>query len=811
MKHFIYLIFIGNIIFAQDSVIDNVRAVGHIPFNYCSDIWGYTSPDGHEFALVGRWDGTSIVDISTNPHEPIEVGFIPGESSTWRDLKVHDTYCYVTNESGGGLDIIDLSDPFNAVKVNAYTETFSSAHNIYIADGYAYIFGANNGNGGCRILDLESDPQNPVEVGSWEETYFHDGYVKNDTLYGSGIYMGSLYIVDISDKANPITMVEHNYSNYGSHAVWLSGDSKYAITADEKSGGYINIFDIQDFSNINHLSTWYPNESQAENKSVHNVFWKDDLLFISYYVYGTRIVDMSDPSNPVEVGFYDFYPGEQGLYNGNWGTYPYTENGLIYSTDMTGNGFFVMSYPFMGEIYFAPQADTEDNTSHINIEIDIEEDPSYPVNESSIMIYWGMNGVVSDSASAIPGTSSDYIGTIIPSGENGTMNYYVGFNTSNGKRVTKPYGAPYSLYSFNIGADQIPPEVEYISQLEDQFYPNGEYTVYIEASDNIGVGSVMLYWQVGDDEIQSAECSETSTSGEFGGLLSHDGVDPGTQIRYWAIVTDASSVGNQSASEEKEFSITDNYVLGDFENAVNIDRWELGNWGIQYVNNVLDHALNDSPGSTYEPYAENACYLIEPLDLTYFDHAYLTFWSAEMIDEGDIGYLQVKRGEDGLWATIQTANDYNVVAERFVDLDDYLNADELYVRLLFTSDGSEESLGWFVDDISLVLNEEMPNVNIVDEIMLPSEIELYSAYPNPFNPTTNIRYNLSHSTEISLDIYDLMGRDIRKLVSGVQRSGMHSVRWDARDHNGQIVSSGVYIYRLKAAGQVLTDKIILLK
>jgi len=129
------------IIFSQNVQIDNIRAVGQIPNTAFSDIWGYTAPDGHEFALAGKSNGTSIIDISTNPHNPVEVGFIPGETSTWRDLKVHGHYCYVTNETGGGIDIISLEDPFNPYKVGAYTSTFTSAHNINIADGYAYIFG----------------------------------------------------------------------------------------------------------------------------------------------------------------------------------------------------------------------------------------------------------------------------------------------------------------------------------------------------------------------------------------------------------------------------------------------------------------------------------------------------------------------------------------------------------------------------------------------------------------------------------------------------------------------------------------------
>ncbi len=787
-----------------------MRAVGNIPSIYTSDIWGYTAPDGHEFALAGRYDGTSIIDISTNPHNPVEVGFIPGASSTWRDLKVHGHYCYVTNESGGGLDIINLEDPFNAYKVGALTSTFTTAHNIYIADGYAYIFGANVGSGGCRIIDVSTDSENPVEIGSWEEAYFHDGYVKNDTLYGGGIYEGSLYIVDVSDKSDPVTMVEHNYSDYGSHAVWVSGDSKYAITADEKSGGFINIFDIQNFSNINLLSTWYPDEPNASSKSVHNVFWKDDLLYISYYVYGTRIVDMSDPSNLVEVGYYDFYPGDAGLYNGNWGTYPYAENGLIYSTGFSGNGFFVMSYPFYGEIEFEELADTEDNASAIPLGVTIAESPDYTVEYSTLKLYWGMNGTITDSV-GMTFDGSQYTGSIVPNSEDGTMHYYVVFKTTDGNRVTKPYDAPRSNFTFQIGADMEFPVIHSVSDIDDQFYPVGSHMVYAEATDNIAVDSVYLFWQVGDGNDQSILCTQVSNSSIYQGELTYTDVPPGTDINYWVQVIDATSMANTVESSPQGFSISDNYILGNFEDVLALTDWNLGTWGRQYVNSEIDFALNDSPGSTYEPNSENPCDLINPINLTYFNHAYFTFTSGEMFGDGDFGYLQVKQGANELWSTQLTVNGFNVMGQKYVDLDNYLAEEELYIRLLLTSDGEDESYGWFVDDIHLVLNQEMPIVGIEDDFYLPSEIVLHDAYPNPFNPVTTIQYSLPNAGIVDLKIYDLMGREVRSLVNAFTSAGTQSILWDAKDDFGNPVSSGVYIYRLETEGQMLSKKLILLK
>ena len=192
-KIFIIMTTLFGIIFSQNYEIDNIRPIAHVDIGSCNDIWGYTDPDGHEFALVGHTSGTYIFDVSTNPHEPIEVGFFSGPNVTHRDLKGHEHYCdSINDDAPGGIDIINLEDPFNPTFVGTYNTTFDRGHNIFIADGYAYVFGANTGNRGCRILDL-TDPENPLEVGSWEGAYFHDGYVKNDTLYGCDIYNGSVF------------------------------------------------------------------------------------------------------------------------------------------------------------------------------------------------------------------------------------------------------------------------------------------------------------------------------------------------------------------------------------------------------------------------------------------------------------------------------------------------------------------------------------------------------------------------------------------------------------------------------------------
>ena len=80
---------------------------------------------------------------------------------------------------------------------------------------------------------------------------------------------------------------------------------------------------------------------------------------------------------------------------------------------------------------------------------------------------------------------------------------------------------------------------------------------------------------------------------------------------------------------------------------------------------------------------------------------------------------------------------------------------------------------------------------------LPQEYFLYQDSPNPFNPCTEIRYQLSEPEEVKVVIYDLLGQELRVLVSEKQPAGWCNVKWDGKDEAGRTVSSGVVLYRLE--------------
>ena len=160
-------------------------------FFYAS-CWGYVAPDGHEYALLGAYSGTVIIDLDSEPIR--EAAYIPGANSEWKELKTWGHYAYVVSEGNQGVQIINLSQlPDTAWLVRSVSSaggrSISRNHSIAISGGTLYLNGSTGGGqtGGTIMLSL-ADPENPIYVGEYQPAYLHDVYVLRDTLYGAAIY-----------------------------------------------------------------------------------------------------------------------------------------------------------------------------------------------------------------------------------------------------------------------------------------------------------------------------------------------------------------------------------------------------------------------------------------------------------------------------------------------------------------------------------------------------------------------------------------------------------------------------------------------
>lgn len=342
----------------------NMSLKGHLPFNdELNDVWGYADGSGNEYALVGTVNGFAIVDV-TDPADPIQLHYIPGVNSTWRDVKVWGHHAYVVNETSGGLLIVDLSDLPSNISSVTYTapaaglapDTLSTAHNIFIDEnGFAYLFGYNNSiadiptaERGALILDL-ANPEAPVIAGVYKTNYIHDGFVRGDTMWGGEIYNGDLSVVDVSDKANPVLLALQSTPNKFTHNCWLSDDGQTVYTTDEKGGSYVAAYDVSDLENISELDRYQ--SSPGKGVIPHNTFVLGNYLFTSYYKDGVTLVDATNPSSLVEVGNYDTSPfiSEDG-FAGCWGVYPYLPSGNILVTDIE-EGLFILGANYTRACY----------------------------------------------------------------------------------------------------------------------------------------------------------------------------------------------------------------------------------------------------------------------------------------------------------------------------------------------------------------------------------------------------------------------------------------------------------------------------
>ena len=344
MKKFLIFFIFPFVCFSQNSLNMSLLGEYNYPNFLGNDIWGYVDSSGNEYAIVGLREGVSFVDV-TDPTNPYEEFFIPDIYSIWRDIKTWGNYAYVTTESDTGLLIIDLSDmsgnTYYHKKVfnnpNGSSVEFTAAHNIYIDEnGIAYIFGASSNtssspSNGAIFLDLTTDPINPTYLGEWDDYYVHDGMARGDTLYLGCIYNGDMYVVDVSDKANPQNLGNVSTPNNFTHNAWVSDNGDYVFTTDEKPGAYVGSFDISDLNNIQEVDRIQSNP--GSNSIPHNTHVDGNFLITSYYRDGTVVHDITNPDHLVEVAYYDSYSGSGNGYDGCWGTYPFLPSGNIISSD----------------------------------------------------------------------------------------------------------------------------------------------------------------------------------------------------------------------------------------------------------------------------------------------------------------------------------------------------------------------------------------------------------------------------------------------------------------------------------------------
>jgi choice-of-anchor B domain-containing protein len=293
-------------------------------------------------------------------------------------MKVYKNHAFIVADGSGphGMQVFDLTQLRNVTTPQTFQETahydqIASAHNIVIneATGFAYPVGNSMGGTTCggalHMVDVR-EPARPKFAGCFADPslgmqrtgYTHDAqcvvYQGPDQRYhgrelcftASEIALG---IADVTDKANPKAISTAAYPNVAyAHQGWLSDDHRYFFLddeGDELAGTAPKtrtvVFDLTDLEDPVVAKEFYGNTAASD----HNLYVKGRYMYQSNYVAGLRVVDVSDPVNPVEVGHFDTVPVGENLpgFSGSWSNYPYFKSGVVAATSMR-EGLFLVRY-----------------------------------------------------------------------------------------------------------------------------------------------------------------------------------------------------------------------------------------------------------------------------------------------------------------------------------------------------------------------------------------------------------------------------------------------------------------------------------
>ena len=323
-----------------------------------NDCWGYTSPSGREYAIVGTTGGTSFIEV-TQPGNPQIVGYIDGPNSLWRDVKVFDQYCYAVSEGGEGIQIISMAniDSGSISLVNTITTGGTTAtHNVALDPVSGILGRCGGGSNGLRLYDLASNPSNPTYVGAWGDEYVHDAWIHTMTtgawsgrviafccggLNGGGTNTG-LDIIDITIPNLPVRLGGVQYSGGAyCHQGCLSEDEQTFYINDELYNGTSSTFiiDVSSLTNPTFVTRW----TNGNASICHNLYVKGNRIYAANYRSGLRVLDCSNPFALNEIGYFDTYPGnDNASFNGAWSTFPYFDSGTVIVSDIE-RGLFVFS------------------------------------------------------------------------------------------------------------------------------------------------------------------------------------------------------------------------------------------------------------------------------------------------------------------------------------------------------------------------------------------------------------------------------------------------------------------------------------
>lgn len=312
--------------------------------NQYNDVWGYAA-NGREYAFLGSSLGVHVFDV-TDPVNSVLIDQVPGRFSgvgvTHRDYKVFEDHLFATCDQGASsLQVMDLQYLPDSVHVVYDSDSLLvRAHNIQIDPVHKRLYTCG-GSTHFSVYDI-SNPSNPsllsdceADIPWWaaEVSYVHDCFVRDNIVWCND--GDALHVIDFTDVEDPVILGSlTSYAGQGyNHSGWMNDQGMLYAMADETHGSPLKFVDATQLNDLEVVSTV---TSGVDPTSIlHNPFFTGDLVHVAYYYDGYWLWDLSDPLQPILLGYYDTNTSPNtDSYRGAWGTYPFLPSGHVLVSDM---------------------------------------------------------------------------------------------------------------------------------------------------------------------------------------------------------------------------------------------------------------------------------------------------------------------------------------------------------------------------------------------------------------------------------------------------------------------------------------------
>ena len=437
-----------------------------------NDCWGYTSPSGREYALIGLDNGTGFVEV-TDPGNPVIVDFEPHNSSPslWRCIKTYQQYAYAGSEAGGNVQIFNLTniDAGSVTTVGSVGGACTSATHTLAVDttsGFLYRAGGGGTCGGfyqgLQIYSL-ANPALPALVGSWNTKYVHECQVETWSVPGphfgkqiafcfsedtSGGTNPRLTILDVTNKGAIVQLASIPYTSGAfSHQGWTSANKLNLYLNDELDDGSFGGARTRIFNIANLAAPSYVGFFAAGAPSIdHNLYVVGNRIFESNYRSGLRVFDNTNPTAPTLIGFFDTYPQDDAQeFNSLWSNYPFFASGTVIGGDIE-KGLFVWRVGTPTLTFAFPNGTPAlIGPSGSPVAFEVDENLPGDLLEETVTFHYSTGGpFTSASATWLGGNRFE---ALLPAASCGQLiDYYVSAQASDGATWSDPPAAPTQVY-----------------------------------------------------------------------------------------------------------------------------------------------------------------------------------------------------------------------------------------------------------------------------------------------------------------------------------------------------------------------------